>query len=339
MNAAAADFAFLAAQMEDAEAGWSLGTFGAIAEFTRDADEPVVLGRDSSSLSAATGRGGIRIAPIDDLRLFASESPTRESWNQRVSLCRPEKACRMSGRKVLTELGPDHHALRAVDRDAVLFDLGLDTVQADICIRTAEPAVIAGLRAQLGRSMLAPGNPAMGTILAASPHRVFISRCGRIEVFQPIPPADGRSPDGPHTHVLPRLLQHRRTHPATEPVPDGFVPCAHLYPAHPAKDQMGRPRPFDPFRHAAFQHMLERFGDPRTVALKQRVAAAVAAGEDPAAIPITNDRFARAGIRIVLRQLTAANQPAPSLPAWMAAHERADPSDTELEVDAERDGH
>jgi hypothetical protein len=139
--------------------------------------------------------------------------------------------------------------------------------------------------------------------------------------------------------VLPRLLQHRRTHAATEPVPEGLVPCVHLYPAHPTKDQMGRLRAFDSARHAAFQQTLERFGDPRTVALKQRVAAAVAAGEDPAVVPVINDRFARAGIRIVLRQLTVANRPAPSLPAWMALHERADHADGELEVDAERDGH
>jgi hypothetical protein len=56
-----------------------------------------------------------------------------------------------------------------------------------------------------------PGNPAMGMILAANPHRVFISRLGRIEVYQPIPPPSGKSPEGPHTHVLPRLLKSGRT--------------------------------------------------------------------------------------------------------------------------------
>jgi hypothetical protein len=339
MSETAADFEFLAVQMAEAETGWSLGTFGAIAEFTRDPDEPVVLGRDASSLSAVTGRGGIRIVRIESLRLFASESPTRESWNQRVSLCLPDDGCHASGRTVLTELGPDAEALRGSDRDAILFDLGLDTVQADICVRTADAAVIAALRSEVGRSLFTPGNSAMGTILAASPHRVFISRCGRLEVFQPIPPADGRSPEGPHTHVLPRLLQHRRTHSATEPVPDGLVPCAHLYPAHPTKDQMGRARPFDPGRHAAFQQVLGRFGDPRTLALKQRVIAAVAANEDPAVIPVTNDRFARAGIRIVMRQLNAANGSAPNVPAWLAAHERTDEADADLEADVERDGH
>ena len=85
----------------------------------------------------------------------------------------------------------------------------------------------------------------MEVILAANPHRVFLSRLGRIEVYQPIPPASGKSPDGPHTHVLPRLLKSGRTHPATEPIPDGWFPCAHLYPPHPARDGMGEARPFD----------------------------------------------------------------------------------------------
>ncbi len=47
--------------------------------------------------------------------------------------------------------------------------------------------------------------PAMAMILAANPHRVFLSRLGRIEVYQPIPPPSGKSPQGPHTHVLPQL--------------------------------------------------------------------------------------------------------------------------------------
>ena len=162
----------------------------------------------------------------------------------------------------------------------------------------------------------------MGVILAANPHRVFVTPLGRIEVFQPIPPPHGKSPDGPHTHVLPKLLLHRRTHAATEQIPDGWVPCAHLYPAHPARDALGRSRPFDPARHDAFQKMLRMFGDPRLVDLKARVVAAVAAGEDPSVVPVTEHRFVRTNVRVALRQLKAAQQELPSLAAWLAAHER-----------------
>jgi hypothetical protein len=324
VNDVAGNFEFLAAQMSDHETHWSMGTFGAIAEFTREQDEAVLLSRGDNAIAAVTARGGIRIEAGDGLRLFASETTTRVSWSQRVALCLPRRECAMNGRTELTALGPDRQALRAEDREAALFDLGLGALQLDACIRVADPDVAARLLLHTGRSLFESGNPAMGLILAASPHRVFVSRLGRVEVFQPIPPADGKSPDGPHTHVLPKLLQHRRTHSATEPVPEGLIPCAHLYPAHPAQDASGHPRPFDACRHAAFQAMLRLFGDPESVALKQRLMAAIAAGADPSGIAVADNRFARADIRVVLRQLSAANERSPALATWLAAHERSD---------------
>jgi hypothetical protein len=323
--------AFLAAQLADCETHWSLGTFGALAEFARDAGEPVVFSRGERSASAVTARGGIRIEPRPGLRLAASESTTRESWSHRVSLCLPMAACAMGRRAVLTELGPDVEALREQDRDATLFDLGLDVLQLDACVRVSDPGVAATLRSCAGRSIFDGGNPAMAAILAAHPHRIFLGPVGRIEVFQPIPSPDGRSPDGPHTHVLPKLLQHKRTHAATEPVPDGFVPCAHLYPAHPAKGALGHALPFDARRHDCFQDILRRFGDPNAVALKQQVTIAIAEGRDPSAVAVPYDRFARANIRVAVRQLRASHGPLPALSPWIAAYDagQADTADVD----------
>ena len=311
---------FLDAQMADAETQWSLGTFGAIAEFARDAGEPVALSRDTASLAAVTERGGIRIELRPEMRPFAFETTTKDSWNHRIALCLPEAACAMNARTVLTDLGADSAALRERDRDAVLFDLGLGALQVDCCVRIADPEIAAQLRAHCGQPVFS--SSAMGIILATNPHRVFLSRLGRIEVFQPIPPPDGKSPDGPHTHVLPGLLRHRRTHAATEPIPEGLVPCAHVYPPHPAKDGMGHGRPFDRARHEAFQAILRNYGDPKFLALKQQVTNAVATGADPSAIAVTDQRFARTNIRVTLRQLKAQQETAPSLDAWLAAHER-----------------
>ena len=212
---------FIAEQLADVETGWSIGTFGAIAEFTRGADEITTLDRCGDSISVMTGLGGLRIQAHDTVRPIATESLTAQSWNQRVALCLPKEACAMNKRSVLTEIGPDRDAMRSEDQSAVLFDLGLDTLQVDVCIRSSDLEFLERLRRFVGRSVFAPGNGAMGTILAANPHRVFISRIGRVEVFQPIPPPDGKSPEGPHTHVLPKLLRSRRTHAATEPLPDG----------------------------------------------------------------------------------------------------------------------
>jgi hypothetical protein len=320
---------FLAGQFADVEAGWSIGTFGAIAEFTRDPEEPAELSCKGGATGVVTDKGGIRIVPPSGLRLIASESPTTESWGHRVALCLPEGSCAMGGRTTLTEIGLDTSALRPQDRDSILFDLGLGTLQIDACIRVSNPEVVVALRSRTGKPVFAPENDVMHIVRAANPHRVFVSRIGRAEVFQPIPPPGGRSPEGPHTHVLPKLLAHGRTHAATEPLPDGWIPCAHLYPPHPLRDQLGRKRAFRHEHHAAFQALLERHGVPELVAIKRQVIESAEAGRGPDTMSIECDRFARATVRVALRQLSAVEPSTPTLIAWLSAHDRFNPADTE----------
>lgn len=315
MTLAAAALTLLRRGIADPDMQWSLGTFGAIAEFSRDEDEPAQVAMAADALSVITERGGIALQLDPAMRPVASESLTQTGWNQRVALCLPEDACAMNRRGALAELGADGKALRAEDRDAILFDLGLDALQADFCVRIGDAGVAADLRQHIGRPIFEPGNPAMGIILHANPHRVFISRIGRIEVYQPIPPASGKSPEGPHTHVLPKLLKTRRTHAATEPIPPGLIPCAHLYPPHPVRDGMGRPRAFDADRFDSFQAMMATFGDPATIAIKQRLQQAVRTEETPA--DFAQDRLGRASVRIALRQMKAANELSPALTAWL----------------------
>ncbi len=315
--------------LADPHAQWSLGTFGAIAEFSRDEDEPAEIARDETWMSVVTPRGGIRLVARPNLRPVAFETITTQDWSQRVAFCLPAAEAAMNGRALLTELGPDSDALRPQDRDAVRFDLGLGAVQVDCCVRTADAALIADLRAQSGRALLEPGNPAMGLILKHSPHRVFVTRAGRAEVYQAIPQAGGTAPEGPHTHVLPKLLAHKRTHAATEPIPRGLTSCAHLYPAHPLRDGYGRAIAFDVLRYTAFQRLLSRHGDIEHVRLKRNVTKAIAAGAGPAAIAMPKERHAQTAIRVALRQLKASEGPSPALTAWFAAHDRG--GDDELE--------
>lgn len=284
--------------------------------------------QSDDAVSAITARGGIAIRHHPRHRALASESITKSGWNQRIALCLSKSDGAMGYRSVLTEIGDDTGALRGVDRGAVLFDLGLGAPHADFCVRIDDRDTAAQLRRHAGRAVFEPGNPAMGLILSANPHRVFISQLGRIEVYQQIPPASGRSPDGPHTHVLPKLLATGRTHPATEPIPEGWMPCAHLYPPHPARDGSGKARPFDAARHHAFQSMIERFGDPDSLAIKRRVRDAVAAERPPASM--ATDRRGRTSIRIALRQLKAAGHGSPVLQSWLRDF---DPAGLETDAD------
>jgi hypothetical protein len=320
MTAQSAAIDLLHAQIADADTQWSLGTFGGIAEFSRDRDEKVTLTRSETGAAAVTARGGIAIELSDDCRPFAFECVTRSSWSQRVALCLPTGGCAMNRRTVLTELDIDREALQPEHRGSTLFDLGLGALQADLCVRIDDHATVAQLRRHTGRSVFDPANPAMGLLPEANPHRVFISRIGRIEVYQPIPPASGKSPDGPHTHVLPKLLKSRRTHAATEPIPEGWIPCAHLYPGHPVSDGGD---PFDAACHDSFQRMIERFGLPEYLAIKRRVVDAIESGEPPSNLTTTLDRHGRTGVRIALRQLKAAGTAAPVLMAWLAEFDYA----------------
>ncbi|SIP86520.1 hypothetical protein SAMN05421641_10148 [Paracoccus thiocyanatus] len=314
----------LAALMTDTGAGWSMGSFGAIAEFHHVAGDPPPRPLDGCGI--VTERGGVRLDDLTDLTPVAWEalSPRPHRWQQGVALCLPEGRLGTARRQVLTELGPDAGALRDQDRGAVLFDLGLDQPQVDFCIRSDDPALIARLRAECGRSVLDPESRAMAAILPAHPHRVALTRIGRIEVWQKIggPDTGGVSPIGPHTHILPPLLRTRRTHSANTPIPPGLVPVAGLHPASPVMDSLGQDRDFDAAAFASFQAMLADWGDAGRNTLKDRAWAALKAGNPPSALAEPGDRHGRAALRIALRQAARRDGASALLAQWQAAFDR-----------------
>jgi hypothetical protein len=293
--------------LTDWRTGWSMGTFGAIAEFHQDRDEATVV--DSSrNLTRATRRGAIHVdhRKLAEVRAVAYEtmSPKRHRWSQAVSLCLPNKAARRSMRSALAELGPDDEAIRGIDRTGILFDMGLSLPQCDFCIRTSDPKLLAALRASLGHSLFEHDNFAMTAILTAHPHRVAVTNIGRIEVYQKIggPATGGISPAGPHTHLLPKLLKSGRTHSANVPIPDGLVPLGSMHPGNPVVGPMGEDVPFDRDLHRDFQMLLGSYGNPEIVAAKRRVLDALENGGAPEAFDMPANRFERAAVRLALRQ-------------------------------------
>lgn len=327
--------ALMREHLSDWRSGWSMGTFGAIAEFHQDEDEVPVID-EPHALLRATRRGAIRLdrdalsaaTPV----AYETLSPKRHRWSQAVALCLPEAEARRAARDVLTELGPDDHAIRGIDRTGILFDMGLSLPQCDFCIRTSDPKLLGVLRANLGRSLFEHDNAAMGAILTAHPHRVALTNLGRVEVYQKIggPDTGGVSPPGPHTHVLPKLLRSGRTHSANTPIPQGLMPLASLHPGNPVIGPMGEERVFDATLHGAFQTLLQRFGSDGAFDLKRRVSLAVTAGEPADAFDCEANRFARANVRLALRQLAreaeAGNDFArlDRLKDWLAVHEGGD---------------
>ncbi|MEM9106572.1 MAG: hypothetical protein AAGC96_13045 [Pseudomonadota bacterium] len=299
-------FEILQSQLKDIDAGWSIGSFGAIGEFHQRRSD--TLHSDSpESLTRVTEKGGIRLdrSRIADALPVAFEtlSPRPERWGQGLALCLKEDDASLAKRGVLTELGPDDNALLRENRGDILFDMGLAQPQIDFCIRTSDETLLATLRSAVSSSLSEPDNQVMAAILKAHPTRVVRSALGRVEVYQKIggPDTGGVSPDGPHTHVLPKLLRAGRTHSANTPIPEGFVPCAHLHPASPVMGNRGEDIPFDHARFLAFQDLMHAFGPADYVATKETVLRTLDAG-DPDALEEPETRFGRIALRNTLRQ-------------------------------------
>ncbi len=282
MNAAPEPSSVLRAQLADAAASFAIGVPAAVAEFMRDPAEPtemiatVAAGGDG----LATARGGIRLTLPEEVRPVAYETPSRrpERWLQGIVFCLPEADARMGGRGVLSALGPDAAALEARNREAELFDLGVGAPHVDFCVRTGDSGLAARLRANCGLAMADWPDDLVSALFAANPHRVVMSRLGRIEVTGPIP--SQRTPLGPHTHLFPEKLGEGERHDPAIPLLAGWLPSLQLYPPHPQFDLAGEPIPFDEARHEAFQALLQAWGEPGYLAAKARAEAALdTAGE------------------------------------------------------------
>ena len=300
--------------------GWSLGAFGAIAEFMRDKDEALLV---DSPLVRATSRGAIRVVvPCGAIPIaYEAVSSRPGRWLHGVVFCLPEDAARMNTRSHLTEVGLDEEAVLEEDRTSSLFDLGAGVTNVDAMIRTDEPSLLALLRGHVGKNVIAMPD-VMAAIAAASPHRVFESRMGRIEVRQRVgsQDADPPTPEGPHTHVLPKVLRRARTHSANLPIPKEMVPCLNLYPANPTFDPLGRPKEFDAAAHYHFQNLLDVWGATDSNRVKTEVANALRSDIDPAAFQTTG-RFARVALRVALRQLARFEGETARVARWRAVHD------------------
>ena len=305
-------------QLRDATCGISIGCLGAIAEF-HDAEADVH--DDACGVTAISTRGALRIALRGSESVLAYEalSAADDAWQYGIAVLNRHERGNGPARAVLTELGADADAIRAHDRAAVLFDLGVGMPNVDYCVRTSEAALIARLRQHIGEKVAQAGHPLIEAVIEASPHRVALSGVGRIEVYQAID--RHKTPSGPHTHLLPALLARRRTHSANIPLPPRCVPLVTLHPENPLFDAEGQRRPFAQIAYARFEAVLAAHGLPEYVEEKARLRAAVAAGEDPADYRAPRGRSGRLAMRIALRQLL--HGPAHrTLEQWLARHRR-----------------
>ena len=312
----------LEAHLSCSSSSWSIGVPGAIAEFHRDPSDTCAFDAPGCAI---TDLGALRLEPQAPVRAHAYEilSAHPKMWHHGVALSLPAAAAAMSGRRVITELGPDHQAIRAQDRDAVLFDLGLGAACCDYHVRTADPAHIGRLRQAVGTSLLESCCELYDDIVRMSPHRVFVSRLARIEIYQSIGRPGDATPHGPHTHLLPKLFRPARSHFTHTALPAGESPCMTLYPANPVFDAAGQAKPFNAREHAAFQALLATYGDAGDITIKAAVWRAIRAGKPPDSIDdALSTRRSRIAARVAMRQILHSNGISSALLDWRSTLER-----------------
>ena len=309
--------AALAAAVGDAATGWSLGTFGALAEFHRGAETPAEITATETGWSVRTDAGAMFVERHAAARIFPYEmlSKMAGAWSQGVLVCLPAPAADADGAAGLEDMGDD--------ADGRLFDLGLGVPHLRPCIRTDAADLIALLRQNLGTPFLDLGHDVVAAIKRAQPTRIFISNLGRIEVCVDIPESDGNTPMGPHTHLMPALLKKGRGQSANIDLPEGWIAALAFYPPNPARDIRGERRGFDAAAHEHFQDLMARFAPETVKAAKKTVRDALSAGIGPENYGVPESRAERTALRVALRQWQHTDGETAAWRAWTEAFDGA----------------
>ena len=202
--------------LADPLTGWSVGTYGAIAEFQYDPDEPG-LQLDLAAMTVRTERGALAIVSLAGVQPFGLTDDTgrlREiAWvpGGAVRNARRSPSCSTDDVGIAGTLHRWRRKTPSVpDDDGNLLAPARRPRPPSVCCR----------------------RPAGFAIARASPTRILASPVARIEVHQPIPPPGGRSPEGPHTHLLPKLLAQGHARPPGSPLPERPVLRAEPLPAN-----------------------------------------------------------------------------------------------------------
>lgn len=298
-----------------------MGNFGVIGEFMRTLSEPVAFVDSELAIEVSTEYGAMRISTTSDARPIAYQSlwGDGEAWTSAVAFCLPSMPKKNS--VGLHRIGYDSQALRAKDVHSVLFDLGVGVGHTTMCIRTCDAEILAMARELEGEDVLGAGGAELLKVLRAkSPVRVMISPMGRIEVYSPIPVEGGRSPSGPHTHLLSALAALRRTHAANIPIADSLQPVLTLHPRSPWRSADGGRCGYDRTAADEFDELFAEFGDHRAREVSRSIEFAVLSSLPPHIFAFPTERHLRTQARVALRRLAQEGK-GPNMGEWLAMYD------------------
>ena len=165
---------------------WAVGVHGAIAEFVIGADEPAAIDVTGTVITAITARGALRV-DVAGTAAFELVLTSRPTVRRAVILGTRRRAENV--RHTVTTLGPDPAGLHPDAAGGLLVDMGIGFAACRFCVRTSDTAL-----------------------------RAALHDC--------VPPPDGRSPDGPHTHLLHDALDRPHEFDGKHDLPAGWAPGA-----------------------------------------------------------------------------------------------------------------
>jgi predicted Fe-S protein YdhL (DUF1289 family) len=221
---------FVAESLGKRSGTWALGCYGATAEFICHHDEPCDVCVTGETITAISDRGALQLTIGEHVRALRLRADHTRHGYRAIFLVVLKAMATLPVATTLTRLGRDEGAIRPECRNDAWFDLGLGRGDIRFCVRASATELRDKLNQASGLSLSDALQAAGPTIVTRSPARDVESPLGRAEIYTPIPPPGGQSPDGPHTHLLPgHLASGRATQPGVE-LPTVYALGATFYP-------------------------------------------------------------------------------------------------------------
>ena len=221
---------FVAETLDQRSGTWVLGCYGATAEFICHHDEPCDVSVIGETITAISDRGALQLTIGEQVRALQLRADHTRHGYRAIFLVVVKARATLPVATTLTPLGRDEGAIRPECRNDAWFDLGLGRGDLRFCVRASATDLRDKLNQASGLPLSDVLQAAGATIVKHSPARVVESPLGRAEIYTPIPPPGGQSPDGPHTHLLPgHLASGRATQPGID-LPPVYALGATFYP-------------------------------------------------------------------------------------------------------------
>jgi predicted Fe-S protein YdhL (DUF1289 family) len=227
---------FVAESLDQKSGTWTLGCYGTIAEFLCQPDEPCRVTVAGETITARSARGALRLTIGEHVR--ALQLRAGNGYGP-IFLAVLKARANLPVATTLTPLGLDEGAIPPECRDQPWFDLGLGRDDLRFCVRSSSEDLQNTLNLVSGLPLSDVLQDAGATIVAHGPARVVESPLGRAEIYTPIPPPSGQSPDGPHTHLLPGHLAMGRATPLGIDLPPVYALGATFYSRGESRSDIG----------------------------------------------------------------------------------------------------